>query len=458
MWFTNPAATAGALAVTLHLSGAIAVKPSVFVWGNWATEPTIALSNSDSLTFTTVQIGVNTYYSKTFTNIPSGSLVTAFTVGNDPKNTLYPDANNPLTVYDSQTDPSATGRIVGSWTFYTNGSPSQRYSFIGGQNHSVVNLQYIIGVFSATGVIPPSGSNNFAQGGCTASGTDQLIATNTTLFYVFKSGAAGVSASQLDVFVSKTIISGSSDPNIKVALELFEVTAGGGNTNPININNPLVLQTFKVFTLPATHTFSPPTDLNFNFNLFPILPNTWYAFAFVAQHHGVYIELATTDITVYEVSLPNPSPPNWGSGGPITGFSTASPTIEICGTVAQPSVTVNVTNQVITTTTTNVLTTSTTTVTSTTLATNTITQEVNVPDISSINFWLFPLILVFVPFLFVIGAIAFSQRALNEDVLVPIGLITLTVTSWMGYAWNGFVPIYFGVTFAMMSIVYFWRR
>lgn len=97
------------------------------------------------------------------------------------------------------------------------------------------------------------------------------------------------------------------------------------------------------------------------------------------------------------------------------------------------------------------------TITSTFNVTSTQTQQVNNPNMSALNFWLIPMLIIFVPFLLVMAVFV---RAPNVDgeTIVGSGLSSISLTGWIGFAWSAFVPIYIPIAFTMLLAVLLWRR
>jgi hypothetical protein len=94
--------------------------------------------------------------------------------------------------------------------------------------------------------------------------------------------------------------------------------------------------------------------------------------------------------------------------------------------------------------------------TSTTTLTNVL--NFNSPNMPSLNFWLLPVLIILVPYGIVLAVFVRATGALDLDVLMPVSLTTVMLTSWLGYAWSAFVPIYIPVAFTIVLAIVIWRR
>src|SRR5437867_1049270 len=448
-WFTNPAAAGSTVTVTLHLNDTITTcgisgnTCSVWMWSNYDVIPTIALQNHDAGGSGTSSTTSYTIYSSKY-NIPAGSLITTFESATSPNtNSLVISSGGPVR-YALQTASGQRVEAEGAWVFRPNAQTIGPFSFLFTVNSPAAAALWFVAIFAPIGIIPAPVVNSFTAGGCTQATTSHTLLFNTTTFYLFNSTFAGAAVQSISIDVKSVITSHATAP---IILTVYEIVTDGGNTNPISPTNALIQQSPHVLTSLVNNTSN--YIVTFNLNLLPILPHTTYALAVISKYDGV--KLWDASDTPIHTALAGESI-NWSTGttDPITNPAFTGEKIFLCGVIGLPSLITNVTNVIIDTSTTISITT-----TSTSIVTSTSTRSVNTPDISSINYWLLPLILVFVPFFFVVGAIVLGQRSLDEDTLIPMSLITLTLTSFMGYAWNNFVPIYFGVTFAILAVIYF---
>ena len=451
-WFTNPAAAGSSVTVTLHLNdtittcGPFADFCSIFMWSNYDTEPTIALSIHDSGGNSVSASGTTTIYSGQY-HILAGSLVTTFETASNPNtNSLIVASGGPVR-YATQTATQQAREAEGAWVYRPNAQTFGPISFTFTVNSAPASSLWFIAVFSPIGIIPSPVVNSFTAGGCTQATTSHTLLFNTTTFYLFNSTLAGAAVQSISIDVKSVITSHATAP---IILTVYEIITDGGNTNPISPTNALIQQSPHILTSLVNNTSN--YIVTFNLNLLPILPHTTYALAVISKYDGV--KLWDANDTPIQTALASESI-NWSTGttNPITSPAFTGEKIFLCGNIGLPSLITNVTNVIVDTSITITIST-----TSTSIVTSTSTRSVNSPDISSINYWLLPLIIVFVPFFFVLGAIVLGQRSIDEDTLIPMSLVTLTLTSFMGYAWNNFVPIYFGVTFAILAVIYFWRK
>lgn len=461
--------------------------------------------NSADCTPTTAQLGGNFGF-------PTNSIVTGFALFDCPANMTGGQSKVTFTgslptlafseICNSGLGPNLTHTVssMQDWFYFASSQTEFPIFPVGGVKYDWGNQTQSDGIFESqsctTYLFIPSTCNNWERAvtllimayttagiasdintlpsglGCTSPNfaSSSFLPRTTVFSYIFQTGPTGILTQNLGFWLDAASTRGSIPPGTHANVWMaFYQTASGNVVEPLPGNGgklaivPGSLTEWVINSSVNTVDFRKILQVQLN-------PNAWGSVSLMVNGTAS----AFNSVIMY-------NDPAAGGIPVFTGYRSYPPTGDMPSVISlDPTYVQALTNSycfgasdlvpgmiVSKTNTINEITTSTTficstvgaclTVTHTVLSTSTTTQSVNDPNMSALNYWLIPLLVIFVPFALVMGV---YTRAPNVDpaAVFPTAMATISLTGWLGFAWSAFVPITIPLAFTIVLIVDRWRQ
>lgn len=482
-WYTQSTAT-GFTTYTVHFSSTIGYC-DVFV-GEWNTEFTnlVNIQNFQtslaSCTISTNTMATGACASTVGTvstlapNAPNGALIIALGVA-DCQSSIGSGANWTLTGAGQQNSENCTVQGSASYvlnsaipppafTYYFNAqsdsSSSDYYATVpcGGalcyQYSRAISVGFWMFALSGQAELIQGSTNVLGCAGPTTTWSNPLA--EFPFYYLGTTGPQGLLLQNEGFYLNTTETGDSLVGTALVSMALYAGAAGSANyaisgTNQLSII-PSSLVTFNVTSSSLSGVYLAAEQISLPVNAWIAVGFNWvygsdsagYLYVYEGQASDAAYSSAVTHTTTFPPSL--------------NTLYVGEPSFCFAATTQSVGVSIYQVRTITTNTITTTCIVDCTTITETAYVTQTQTQEVNDPNMSALNYWLIPMLVIFVPFLLVMAVFVQTSRVIDPDVLLPVGLMTIALTGWLGYAWSAFVPIYIPVAFTMLLFADRWRN
>jgi hypothetical protein len=496
-WYSQ-AVNSGVVTYTLSYSGTVG-NCAVF-WTEYNTASNLLPSNYGGYTtgLAICQIATDTMadsacngvtYTKQSTNIATYSptlIVELGVAGCQP----YPTAGASLTwqgtgtansVIDVECAYSADNAYQSTWDYFASSGtvtgPGLEYNFgTQGDSHAAdyytsfytyqefysyarsLTVGYV--AFSTTGQSSLTFQTNSVNGCNTPSNESTTAVANEPYWYFGTTGVSGFNIQELGAYVNVTESQAHITGSDVAAIQLAVYSTPADTVNiPVSASNPLTEVPGSWDVWLVSHTSDQSLYATALSVVIP--PDSTWALAMMTNSTLVYLSTngAAVIQNLFNSSVITPTSPYALLPSSVFYVQYNAKTYCFGAIGITPSVSTYVTQTFNTVVTTYdcVSAGACSSYTETVTSTQTQLQEVNDPNMSALNYWLIPMLVIFIPFLVVIAAFIRATTIIDPQVIVPVGLMAISLSGWLGYAWSAYVPIYIPFAFTVALIVYGWR-